>query len=105
MGTNAFIAVFVIEVFDFIILLSNQKKGGGYMSQGYTLNSAIDHHRLKWHQLSKTLFEKWFNENKLDDDYFTRHEMYWFAEQAWIAATIILQNTEEKINEININEK
>ena len=37
-------------------------------------------------------FEKWFNENKLDDDYFTRHEMYWFAEQAWLAATIIQQN-------------
>ena len=62
------------------------------MSQDYTLNSAIDLHRLKQNQLSRSLFEKWFNENKLDDEYFTRHEMYWFAEQAWIAATIIQQN-------------
>ena len=55
------------------------------MSQDYTLNSAIDLHRLKQNQLSRSLFEKWFNENKLDDEYFTRHEMYWFAEQAWLA--------------------
>ena len=62
------------------------------MSQDYTLDSAIDHYRLKQNQLSRSLFEKWFNENKLDDEYFTRHEMYWFAEQAWLAATIIQQN-------------
>ena len=75
------------------------------MSQDYTLDSAIDHHRLKQNQLSKEAFEKWFNKNKLDDEYFTRHEMYWFAEQAWIAATIIMDKRDDKLNEINVNEK
>ena len=75
------------------------------MSQDYTLDSAIDHYRLKQNQLSRALFEKWFNENKLDDEYFTRHEMYWFAEQAWIAATIIMDKRDDKLNEINVNEK
>ena len=83
------------------------------MSQDYTLNSAIDLYRLKQYQLSKKAFEKWLNENKLDDEYFARHEMYWFAEQAWIAATIIQQNSitarifgrdEEEINENKTNE-
>jgi len=34
-------------------------------------------------------FEEWLSENKLDDEYFSRHDMYWFAEQAWIAAAKI----------------
>ena len=49
----------------------------------HPINQAMD--RVKYN-IYREEFEKWFSKNKLDDEYFTRNEMHWFAEQAWKAA-------------------
>jgi hypothetical protein len=41
-------------------------------------------------------FEEWLKENKLDDEYFHRNDMYWFAEQAWNAGVCQMMDQERK---------
>ena len=42
-------------------------------------------------------FDEWVKTERLNDEYYSRQDMYWFAEQAWNAAVLEMLEQEEKM--------